>query len=87
MSPTVRAVPAIHPSQFDGRLRGEGGTISATGLPKRVIRIGLRVLRTCSSIPRHLALNSDMATSFIVLVYTMVNDYGQASINESNDSA
>jgi hypothetical protein len=30
-----------------------------------VTRMGLRVLRTSSKMPRHLALNSEMATSFI----------------------
>src|SRR5947208_10528065 len=64
MSPTMRAVPAMHPSQFAGRLWGEGGRTSATGSPKRVTRTGLRVLRTCSRMPRHLALNSEMAISF-----------------------
>lgn len=51
---------------------GDGGTTSATGLPKRVTRIGLRVLRTSSRMPRHLALNLDMAISFIIESY-----YGQ----------
>jgi hypothetical protein len=31
-----------------------------------VTRIGLRVLLTSSRIPRHLALNTEMATSFIL---------------------
>src|SRR5437667_2731708 len=64
MSATMRAVPAMHPSQFAGRLWGEGGRTSATGSPKRVTRTGLLVLRTCSRMPRHLALNSEMAISF-----------------------
>ena len=40
-----------------------GGTTSATGFPKRVTRIGVFVDRTRSSTARHLALNSEMATS------------------------
>src|SRR5439155_25542908 len=47
-----------------GRLWGEGCRTSATSLPERVTRTGARVLRTCSRMPRHLALNSEMAISF-----------------------
>src|ERR1700687_5543262 len=79
MSPTISMLPAMHPSQLLGRGCGVGGTTSATGWPKRVTRIGLRVLRTSSRMPRHLALNSEMAMSFILLFIpwseTMVN-YG-----------
>jgi hypothetical protein len=42
------------------------------------MRIGFRVFRTCSKMPRHLALNSEMATSFIESDCTMVNDHGQS---------
>ena len=42
-----------------------GGTISATGFPNRVIRIGCLVFWTWSRIARHLALNSEIATSFM----------------------
>src|SRR5579859_3724064 len=63
MSPTISAVPAIEPNQSPRSPAGEGGPISATGLPKRVTRIGFLVLRTRSSMARHLALNTDMATS------------------------
>jgi hypothetical protein len=38
-------------------------------LPKRVTRIGFLVLRTRSSSARHLALNSEMATSSLSLDY------------------
>lgn len=65
MSPRISAVPAIDQSQVPAGFSGDGGTTSATGLPKRLTRIGLRVLRTCSSILEQLALNSEMAISFI----------------------
>src|SRR5207245_697369 len=66
MSPTIFMVPAMQPSQLFGRGCGVGGITSATGSPKRVTRMGLRVLRTSSKRPRHLALNSEIATSFIL---------------------
>jgi hypothetical protein len=34
-----------------------------------VIRIGFRVLRTSSRMSRHLALNTEIATSFIFCLY------------------
>src|SRR5206468_3241649 len=46
-------------------ITGPGGTTSATGLPWRVTRMGSRVLRTCSSRARHLALNSEIGTSIM----------------------
>jgi hypothetical protein len=36
-------------------------------------------LRTSSRMPRHLALNSEIAMSFIGTNYTMVNDHGQTA--------
>src|SRR5277367_4661668 len=69
ISPRIFAVPAIEPNFRPLVLPADGGTTSATGSPKRVTRIGLRVLRTCSSMPRHLALNSEMATSFMATLY------------------
>src|SRR3954451_876526 len=65
MSPRISPVPTMEPSRLPVGLPGEGGTTSAMGLPKRVTRIGLRVLRTSSRMPRHLALNSEIAISFI----------------------
>src|SRR5438445_13433549 len=65
MSPTILKVPAIEPTQLPLSAVGLGGTISATGLPRRVMRKGFLVLRTCSSSARHLALNSEMAISCI----------------------
>src|SRR5579872_4758018 len=69
MSPKISAVPAMQPSQLCFGFSGDGGSTSATGLPKRVTRMGLRVLRTSSRMPRHLALNSEMATSFMSKLY------------------
>src|SRR6266496_3354977 len=69
MSPRIFIVPAIDPSLLPAVLMAEGGTTSATASPKRVTRIGVRVFRTCSRMPRHLALNSEMAISFIACLY------------------
>lgn len=68
MSPTMCIVSFMDPIQLSCPVSGEGGTISATGLPKRVTRRGFLVWRTCSSRARHLALNSEMATSFTDLL-------------------
>src|SRR6266849_10002700 len=56
---------------------GVDGTISATGLPWRVTRMGSRVLRTCSRRARHLALNSEMETSIMASPFDHIIDYGQ----------
>src|ERR1700732_774873 len=69
ISPRISPVPTMDPSRLPIGSAGEGGITSATGLPKRVTRIGLRVLRTSSRMPRHLALNSEMATSFMFYLY------------------
>src|SRR5260370_39654678 len=63
ISPRVFPEPAMLPSQLLRRGLGVGGTTSATGSPKRGMRIGVRVLLTCSRMPRNLALNSELATS------------------------
>jgi hypothetical protein len=63
MSPTIRAVPAMEPSQGLFLAFGEGGTTSATGSPNLVTRIGLRVLRTRSRTARQVALNLEIAIS------------------------
>jgi hypothetical protein len=63
MSPVMIPVPASDPSHVLGRSGVEGGTTSARGLPKRVIRTGLRVFRTCSITARHVALNFETAIS------------------------
>src|SRR5579864_4510671 len=85
MSPRIVMVPAMQPSRLPFVFSSVGGMTSATGSPKRVTRTGFRVLRTSSRMPRHFALNSEMATSFTFAsrsVYTMVNDYGQLSDQE-----
>src|ERR1041385_5315482 len=61
MSPTMRPVPAKEPSQSCDFGSGGGGTTSATGLPKRVIKTGFFVRRTRSTTARQVALNFDMA--------------------------
>jgi len=53
---------AVEPSQAPAFLSRDAGTTSATGWPKRVMRSGCFVLRTCSSKAEHLALNSEIAT-------------------------
>lgn len=60
MSPTIFAVPRIEPSQSGRSDGGWGGTMSATGLPKRVMRSGRPVRRTRSNAARQVALNLDM---------------------------
>lgn len=77
MSPTIFAVPFAEPSQRPDWGAAGGGTISATGSPKRVTRIGWPVLRTRSSTARHVALNFEMAIRSILFAYhTMVDDHG-----------
>lgn len=63
ISPVILAVPFSDPIQSRGAAGAGGGTISATGLPKRVTRTGLRVIRTCSITARQVALNFEMAIS------------------------
>src|SRR5260370_16867381 len=65
ISPTISMESFMEPIQEGWARRAEGGTNAATGFPKRVARRGVRVRRTVSSKPRHLALNSEMETSFI----------------------
>ena len=63
MSPDMVPVPARDPNHVWGRSGVEGGTTSARGLPKRVIRTGLRVFLTRSITARHVALNFETAIS------------------------
>src|SRR5438270_12542816 len=63
MSPRIFISPFMEPIHFTVEAVGDDGTTSATGFPKRVIRIGRWVLRTLSSSARHFALNSEMAIS------------------------
>src|SRR5450755_1006792 len=64
MSPRISILPFIDPIQSRGRT-GATGTTSATGFPKRVIRIGFLVFWTCSRSERHFALNSEIAICFM----------------------
>src|SRR5258708_15811745 len=65
MSPTISMESFIEPIQEARSTTAVGGMTSATGFPKRVTRMGVRVRRTVSSSARHLALNSEMETSFM----------------------
>ena len=67
------------PSHVSGRPGVEGGTTSAIGLPKRLVRVGLRVFRICSITARHLALNFETAISSMNLIVTIDDDDGQKS--------
>src|SRR5262249_1439771 len=87
-SPTISIESFIEPIQLTRPSTWEGGMTSAIGLPKRVTRIGFLVLQTCSRRDRHLALNSEMATSCIAIlvvkeVYHSLNSWatkGKCSI-------
>ena len=59
----ARAFERTEPLYGPGRERR--GTTSATGLPKRVTRIGRCVLRTCSSTDKQVALNLEIEISFM----------------------
>lgn len=52
MSPMILPVPTLDPSRLPVVSGGDGGITSATSLAKRVTRMGLRVLRTSSKMPR-----------------------------------
>ncbi len=78
MSPVILIVSFIDPIQALRSSTAVGGTTSATGLPKRVNRIGFFVARTCSSKARHLALNSEMEISCIAIPQIVILvPYGQ----------
>jgi hypothetical protein len=86
ISPTIRPVPSIEPIQSFFFGFSVGGTTSATGTPNRVIRMGLRVLRTRSRTARHVALNLEMAISSMAALLsefnqTIANDHGQVDDN------
>ena len=59
MSPVILIVFFIDPIQALRSSTAVGGTTSATGLPKRVMRMVFWVERTRSITARHLALNSE----------------------------
>src|ERR1700732_2335298 len=71
ISPRISPVPTMDPSRLPIGSAGEGGITSATGLPKRVTRIGLRVLRTSSRMPRHLGFKTQVAIFFFFFVFTL----------------
>src|SRR5262245_29425582 len=77
MSPLRRAVPAIEPSHDPDLRTADGAVTSAIGSPKRVTRMGLRVLRTRSRTAKHVALNFEIAISSIAPPLTMVRNHGQ----------
>jgi hypothetical protein len=54
-------VPSMSPIQLARRFGGGGGPICATGLPKRVTKMGFFVFRTCSRTDRQVALNFEIA--------------------------
>jgi len=87
ISPRISAVPAMHPRSLPVGLRGEGGMISATGCPNRVTLIGWRVFRTSSSMPRHLALNWEIATSFIRQPYRGQRPWSNLDMKRTQHSA
>src|SRR5271154_4574260 len=65
MSPSIFIESRIDPNSAARSATGVVGTTSATGFPWRVMQIGCFVFSTCSRMARHLALNSEMAISFI----------------------
>jgi hypothetical protein len=65
MSSTISMWSFIEPIQSD-RKGGEVGTTSATGLPSRVMRIGFLVFWTWWNRAKPRALNSEIATSFMI---------------------
>src|ERR1700691_85477 len=68
ISPRISSESLMQPSHdsLDATL---GGITSATGLPKRVTRTGLRVRRTSSRTARQVALNWEIAISRISNLY------------------
>ena len=70
MSPTIRAVPAIESSQSADPSGGPGGTTSAMAMPNRVTRTGWPVLRTCFNTARQVALNLDMDSTKLSVIWS-----------------
>jgi hypothetical protein len=64
--------PAMSPSFLLGYFVGVSGTISATGFPYLVTRIGLRVLRTRSITDKQVTLNLEAAISSMTIWYQIV---------------
>ena len=66
MSPRICIESFIDPIQL-ALWTGVGGVTSATGFPRRVILSGCLVFWTSSSNAKHFALNSEIATSLMVI--------------------
>jgi hypothetical protein len=73
MSPRNLTWPFMEPIQLAAAGFAETGPTSAIGFPKRVMTSGFFVFCTSSSRERHLALNSEMATSFMNLLDRRLN--------------
>ncbi len=84
MSPRIFPVPPMVPSRRGARFSGDGGTISAMALPRRVMRTGVRVFRTYSRTAQQVALNSVIGISFIATHYHRL---AQCSASVYRDSA
>src|SRR5207248_11060003 len=69
ISPTIFILPFMNPIQSFGASLGDAGPNSATGLPNLVIRTRCLVFWTSSTMARHLALNSEIAISLMVIRY------------------
>src|SRR5580704_3833068 len=63
MSPRIWMESRIDPNKAARSTIGTVGTTSATGLPCRVMRMGVLVFSTRSRMAKHLALNSEIAIS------------------------
>src|SRR5271165_4971188 len=76
MSPAISMESFMDPIQAARPCTNAGGMTSAIGFPNRVTRMGFFVFETCSSSARHLALNSEIATSCMVYPWTTILDHG-----------
>jgi hypothetical protein len=74
ISPAIRAVPAIQPTQCSGRLGCGGGTISAIGLPNRVTSTGLRVFANPRKHRKAVSLELGYSDALHDKLDTTVND-------------
>ena len=77
MSPSIRPVPAISPSQLAGGFGACGGTTSATALPNRVTSTGFPVLRTRARTRKQVeafeSVREDLGNSYTVTYYPAPN--------------
>src|SRR5258708_22594729 len=79
ISPTISMESFMDPIHDARACTEVGGMTSATGLPNLVTRSGFRVRRTCSSRPRHFALNCEIETSFTDSCMTTIVYHGQTT--------